>query len=60
MKVEERNYIAATRRLGMSPEAREQLKEFDNAALWRATCRKCKAELRGTLATMRTHRCENG
>lgn len=43
---------------GASPEARERLKQANEAAKdWRGRCRKCGAELEGTLAELRGHVC---
>lgn len=55
-----RTPVAMGRRLGMSPEARERQKEVDAAAIWHATCRKCKKGVKGTLAQLRKHVCDNG
>jgi len=55
-----RTQLAMGQVIGMSPDAKERLSEVNEAALWRASCRKCKLTLKGTLAQMREHRCENG
>lgn len=55
-----RTPVAMGRRLGMSPQAREAQKEIDEAAIWRGKCQKCHLTIKGTLARMREHVCDNG
>jgi hypothetical protein len=55
-----RTQLAMGRYIGTSPEAKEKMKETDEAALWHGSCRKCGAHLKGTLAQLQAHRCDNG
>ena len=44
----------------MSEEAKAKLENFNKTAEWRAKCRKCGAQLKGTLAELLLHKCEGG
>ena len=43
---------------GASPEARERIAEAEEGMIWRAKCRKCGAELKGTHAELLGHTCD--
>lgn len=45
-------------RAGMTAEAAETIQKFNEQQTdWYTTCRKCKADLRGTLAQLKAHSC---
>jgi len=50
--------VAIGRVLGPSPEARERMKEANEAAIWHGSCPQCHARLRGTLKQLREHVCD--
>lgn len=53
--------VAARRRRGMSEGARERVaREQEKMDDWKAVCRHCKENLRGTIAQLKTHECKNG
>lgn len=49
---------AMAMRLGMSEASKETLTAFNaKQEDWRATCRKCGAQLMGSLSKLKEHRC---
>lgn len=45
------------RRKKASPEALQRMREADSKIEWTATCRLCKAELRGLIKELKEHKC---
>lgn len=49
--------VALGRRRGASVQARERMAAADAEALWRAHCRHCDMDLKGSQAELLKHRC---
>lgn len=54
-----RGEVAAGRRKGARPEARERARVENAKKEWFAVCRGCKAVLKGTPAELMEHLCDN-
>lgn len=54
---EARKRVFVGRRAGMSPEKREEMEKAAAAAEWHGVCRRCKAQIKGTLEECRAHKC---
>lgn len=58
MRKLDRAHLAVGRHFGPSPEARERIAAAEAEALWRARCPKCGSQLRGSMAELKAHRCQ--